>query len=212
MKTKITKKQKITLFIAMILVAGGFGGGAFIFAKKKHLWNNQTNEAHQEEKKEEVEKIEEKTDEISKEEDSKNEENVGEVSNQQTATSNSAEEKENITNTDRATPESDTLTGATIYPVYANVDAEGGTVSISAQISGLNYDNGDGSCTITLSSAGGASKVLQSEILESPGNKYCKRVEISKSELGAGQWSAVIEYKNSTLNYQGKSNAENFEI
>ena len=189
----------------MLVVVAGAGGGAFYFARAQKLWQ----EAPEETSKEEESKTEGSKEDEKPEEDSKEEKPEGEAS---TTTQNTPTEKENTTNTDHATPESDTLTGAMIFSVLPSVDASGDTVSVSAQIAGLNYDAGNGTCVITLTSASGTVRTQSAEILESPGNKYCKRVDFSKSELASGSWTATVEYKNTTLNYQGKSNAESFEI
>lgn len=120
--------------------------------------------------------------------------------------------KKDASNTDHAEGITGESTDMTVFAVYTIVRIENKTVSVSAQISGLLYDDGTGTCIHTLTHSDGTQIELVSQILESPGNKYCGAISKNFSELKPGNWTVVTNYNNSNQKYKGISNAQNFMV
>lgn len=191
--TQNTKKTTIIIaIIAIVLVSGG------IFS-----WAN-LNKNNNEKKEEKTTKVEEKhedskKDELKTEEQKANDKKLSDL-------------KTKSLNTDHAEGTVE-ASGYTKFPTYTTVQVEDGVVRVAGQISGLLYDEG-GSCSYTLTHTDGTKIELSTEILESPGNKYCKAItkKIIDSEFKSGKWTAITTYKNSKQKQEGRSDAQSFTI
>ncbi len=192
--TQNTKKTKIIIIsvIAIVLVSGGI------------FWWVNSNKNNNKKKEEKTTKIEEKH-EDSKKDELKTEE-------QKTSEKKLNDLKTKSLNTDHAEGTVET-SGYTKFPTYTTVQVEDGAVRVAGQISGLLYDEG-GSCSYTLTHTDGTKIELSTEILESPGNKYCKAItkKIIDSEFKSGKWTAITTYKNSKQKQEGRSDAQSFTI
>ena len=193
MKIKKTngKNRKILVIIALILVAGLICGGIWWLNSQKPEQKKETSTSKTEEKK--------------VTEEPKSDKNQNTNLNQTTS-------KNTPSNTDHAEGTVNQETGITNFAIYTTLRTENNTVSISAQISGLLYDDGTGTCVHTLTHSDGTKIDLNSQILESPGNKYCAAVSKNFSELKAGTWSVITNYNNSNQKYKGKSDAQSFTV
>ncbi len=193
--TQNTKKTKIIIIsiIAIVLVSGGI------------FWWVNSNKNNNEKKEEKTTKIEEKHEDSKKDELIKTEE-------QKTSEKKLNDLKTKSLNTDHAEGTVE-ASGYTKFPTYTTVQVEDGTVRVAGQISGLLYDEG-GSCSYTLTHTDGTKIELSTEILESPGNKYCKAItkKIIDSEFKSGKWTAITTYKNSKQKQEGRSDAQSFTI
>ena len=192
--TQNTKKTKIIIIfvITIVLVSGGI------------FWWVNSNKNNNEKKEEKTTKIEEKhedskKDELKTEEQKTNEKKLNDL-------------KTKSLNTDHAEGTVE-ASGYTKFPTYTTVQVEDGTVRVAGQISGLLYDEG-GSCSYTLTHTDGTKIELSTEILESPGNKFCKAItkKIIDSEFKSGKWTAITTYKNSKQKQEGRSDAQSFTI
>jgi cellulose synthase/poly-beta-1,6-N-acetylglucosamine synthase-like glycosyltransferase len=130
----------------------------------------------------------------------------------ETETPKNTESKEVTTNTDHTEGTTDGASGVTTYAVYTTISTDDSEARISAQIAGLLYDDGTGTCVHALTHSDGTKIELSSKILESPGNKYCGAVSKNLNELKSGMWSVVTNYTNSNQKYEGKSDVQSFEI
>ena len=94
------------------------------------------------------------------------------------------------------------------------MQVEDGIVRVAGQISGLLYDDGNGKCSYILTHSSGTKIELLTEILESPGNKYCKAItkKINDSDLKPGKWTAITTYINSKQKQEGRSDGQSFTI
>ena len=134
------------------------------------------------------------------------------TNSEQKTTSDQTETKVSSSNTDHAEGTIEESTGETTFAVYTTVRTEDNTVSISAQISGLLYDDGTGTCTHTLTHNDGTEINIAAQILESPGNKYCGKISKNFNELKPGSWKVTTNYNNSNQKYKGKSDVQSFTI
>ena len=187
---KSKKTAILTLIILTILVCGT---GAFFWWKNSQSSNN--NQSPQSSSTDETKKA-------SSEEKSK-------VSTEKSSVEVSKTEN---SNTDRTSGTLNNTTNTTTFPVTTSVQVEDGKVRIAGQISGLDYDDGTGKCTYELAHSSGAKIEIVTEILESPGNKYCKAVSKDINELESGSWTATTTYQNTNQKYEGKSDAQSFTI
>jgi cytoskeletal protein RodZ len=194
MKITKTKKRNKKVIIAVILILAACAAGGFFW------WNSQNS------KNENPQTQNSKT---ASEKSSKKSENSRTI---ETETPKNTESKEVTTNTDHTEGTTDGASGVTTYAVYTTISTDDSEARISAQIAGLLYDDGTGTCVHALTHSDGTKIELSSKILESPGNKYCGAVSKNLNELKSGMWSVVTNYTNSNQKYEGKSDVQSFEI
>ena len=154
-------------------------------------WVNSNSQKNTEKKEENTSKVEEKKEDQKKSEETKKQEAVKEIIDSKTKSS-----------------------GYTNFPTYTTVQVEDGIVRVAGQISGLLYDDGNGKCSYILTHSSGTKIELLTEILESPGNKYCKAItkKINDSNLKPGKWTAITTYINSKQKQEGRSDGQSFTI
>ena len=190
-----TKKTKTIIFAILIILL--ISTGLILW------WANSNSQKNNEKKEENTSKVEEKKEDQKKSEETKKQEAVKEI----------IDSKTKNTNTDHAegTVKS---SGYTNFPTYTTVQVEDGIVRVAGQISGLLYDDGNGKCSYILTHSSGTKIELLTEILESPGNKYCKAItkKINDSDLKPGKWTAITTYINSKQKQEGRSDGQSFTI
>lgn len=196
-KNKQRNNKKISIIILVLLLLLASGGGVFWWLKTQKEQSDQKTSTSLSNQKDSKTQNESST-EISKEKD--------------VETLNKTETKTTPSNTDRAEGTTDKNTGNTTFPTYVTAEVADGRVRIAGQISGLEYDDGTGKCSFELTSPSGEKTEVQTTILESPNNKYCKAITKNFSELSSGTWKVVAKYENTNQKYKGMSDVQSFRI
>ena len=194
---KIKQKNKILFFIILIIIISLGGFLTWVHFNKSDNKIVTTNRNKQEK----IESI----DTTEKTQNNDNQKNN--ISNNK-----NTPQKGSSNNTDHIEGKTNSSTGITTFNVYTTIQVTNKSINISAQIAGLLYDDGTGKCNYILSDNRGTNIELTSNILESPGNKYCSSVSKKFDELKPGDWSVTAIYKNENQKYEGRSNAQNFKV
>ena len=190
-----TKKTKTIIFAILIILL--ISTGLILW------WANSNSQKNNEKKEENTSKVEEKKEDQKKSEETKKQEAVKEIIDSKTKNTNTDHAKGTVKSS-----------GYTNFPTYTTVQVEDGIVRVAGQISGLLYDDGNGKCSYILTHSSGTKIELLTEILESPGNKYCKAItkKINDSDLKPGKWTAITTYINSKQKQEGRSDGQSFTI